>query len=160
MDAIHSGHVLVAEDTIELQLLERRILENLGVTVTTVANGQEAVEAVAQQPFDLILMDMQMPVMDGLEATRTLRAQGYQLPILALTANVMEKHRPSQQNRKLTFKMFPELMIPFIRQSPCDSQCTTPWNNSDLVYLICFRQKAGNNSMSAFMIGSDFFVFF
>ncbi len=62
------GHVLVAEDTPELQLLERRILESFGLTVTTANNGQEALEQVVEHHFDLILMDMQMPVMDGVNA--------------------------------------------------------------------------------------------
>ncbi len=88
-----SGHVLVAEDTQALQLLERRILEKMGLEVTTVNNGQEAVELVAGHHFDLILMDMQMPVMDGIEATRTIRAAENPIPIIALTANVMQKHR-------------------------------------------------------------------
>ncbi|MBT3197404.1 MAG: response regulator, partial [Gammaproteobacteria bacterium] len=88
-----SGHVLIAEDTPELQLLQRRILERLGITVTTAANGREAVEQATAQPFDLILMDMQMPVMSGIEATQTLRSEGIPVPIVALTANVMAKHR-------------------------------------------------------------------
>ena len=87
------GEVLVVEDTPELQLLERRMLEAMGVTVTVASNGQEAVDAASAQDFDLILMDMQMPVMDGIEATQTLRARGDTTPIYALTANVMVKHR-------------------------------------------------------------------
>ena len=88
-----NGHVLIAEDTLELQLLEKRILESIGLKVTAVTDGQQAVDQVNQGAFDLILMDMQMPVMDGIEATRTLREQGHTLPIIALTANVMQKHR-------------------------------------------------------------------
>jgi CheY-like chemotaxis protein len=88
-----SGEVLVAEDTVELQLLERRILEALGATVSVVNNGKLALEAAMGRPFDLILMDMQMPEMDGIEATEALRANGYSGPIVALTANVMQKHR-------------------------------------------------------------------
>ena len=88
-----SGHVLVAEDTPELQLLERRILESFGVEVIVANNGGEAVEHAMAQPFDLILMDMQMPVLSGIEATEVLRNQGNQTPIVALTANVMQKHR-------------------------------------------------------------------
>ncbi len=88
-----SGHVLIAEDTPELQLLEKRILESIGLTVTVVGDGQQAVDRVNQNDFDLLLMDMQMPVMDGIEATRILREQGYTLPIIALTANVLQKHR-------------------------------------------------------------------
>ena len=87
------GRVLVAEDTPELQILERRILEGVGVAVEVAQQGREAVDLALQQPFDLILMDMQMPVMDGIEATRTLRERGYQGAIVALTANVMQKHR-------------------------------------------------------------------
>ena len=88
-----SGHVLVAEDTPALQMLERRILENMGITVTVVENGEEAVSQAMAQPFDLILMDMQMPVMDGIEATKRLKEGGNQTPVVALTANVMAKHR-------------------------------------------------------------------
>jgi len=93
MDKALRGEVLIAEDIRELQLLERRMLEKLGVTVTVANNGKEAVDLVHENQFDLILMDMQMPVMDGLDATRLLRKQGISTPIIALTANVMQKHR-------------------------------------------------------------------
>jgi PAS domain S-box-containing protein len=89
----YRGEVLVVEDTPELQLLESRLLKSMGATVTLASDGQEAVEKASQQHFDLILMDMQMPVMNGLEATRVLREQGSQTPIAALTANVMQRHR-------------------------------------------------------------------
>ncbi|MBT3196675.1 MAG: DUF3365 domain-containing protein [Gammaproteobacteria bacterium] len=88
-----SGHVLVVEDTPELQLLECRILEGMGLTVTTANNGRDALEQLDKQSFDLILMDMQMPVMDGIEATEAIRVSGNPIPIIALTANVMQKHR-------------------------------------------------------------------
>ena len=88
-----SGCVLIAEDSPEMQLLERRMLEKMGVTVSIVNNGKEVLEAVGQQPFDLILMDMQMPEMDGVESTRQLRALGVTTPVIALTANVMPSHR-------------------------------------------------------------------
>ncbi len=88
-----SGHVLVAEDTPLIQQLVRRTLENMGIEVTLAKNGVEAVEMATTQGFDLILMDMQMPEMDGIEATRVLRQKGITIPIFALTANVMEKHR-------------------------------------------------------------------
>ncbi|MBT7308708.1 MAG: response regulator [Gammaproteobacteria bacterium] len=89
----YRGRVLIAEDTPELQQLERRILESMGVDVVVASNGEEAIEQVRGQSFDLILMDMQMPVMDGIAATERLRAEGNLTPIVALTANVMQKHR-------------------------------------------------------------------
>ncbi len=88
-----SGYVLAVEDTIELQILVRRVLESFGLTVTIANNGKEALQIAGQHHFDLILMDMQMPIMDGLEATTALRERGDQTPIVALTANVMQQHR-------------------------------------------------------------------
>ncbi len=92
-DQMLKGEVLIVEDTPELQALETRIVEKSGATVTIANNGQEAVKLATKWQFDLILMDMQMPVMNGLEATKILRQQGNKTPIIALTANVMQKHR-------------------------------------------------------------------
>ncbi|MFO1030880.1 MAG: ATP-binding protein [Planctomycetota bacterium] len=85
------GRVLLAEDGPDNVRLLRRILEPTGVTLTVVGNGAEALAAVQQAspPFDAVLMDMQMPVMDGVGATRAIRASGATMPIVALTANVM-----------------------------------------------------------------------
>ncbi len=88
-----SGRVLIAEDVSEMQVLIRRMVERNGVEVTVVDNGEQALQQAQQQPFDLILMDMHMPVMDGVEATRALRAGGNQTPVIALTANAMHVHR-------------------------------------------------------------------
>ncbi len=92
-EASYTGHVLVAEDTPAIQLLMKRILENTGLTVVVADNGQQAIEQVSGQPVDLIFMDMQMPVMNGIEACKMIRDKGYKTPIIALTANVMQKHR-------------------------------------------------------------------
>ena len=88
-----SGKVLVAEDSPEIQMVVRRMLESMGIEVTLAANGSEAVGIALSTPQSLILMDMQMPVVDGVEATRMLRGLGCDTPIVALTANVMQKHR-------------------------------------------------------------------
>jgi CheY-like chemotaxis protein len=109
------GRVLVVEDNIVNQKVAAKMLEREGYRVDVAANGQEAVEAVAQIPYVLVFMDCQMPVMDGYEATRAIREQeasliqhGAQdargatiaarggtprLPIIAMTANAMDGDR-------------------------------------------------------------------
>ncbi|AHD01718.1 chemotaxis protein CheY [Leisingera methylohalidivorans DSM 14336] len=86
--------LLAAEDNRTNQLVLQKMLAPTGIQITICSNGQEAVDAFAAQPFDLVLMDMSMPVMDGLEATRRLRAWEQEngrapCPVLALTANVL-----------------------------------------------------------------------
>ena len=88
-----SGNVLLAEDTPENQALITWHMKKLGVEVDVVENGQEAVDLASKKQFDLILMDMQMPVMDGVEATKKLRELGNTIPIVALTANAMQKDK-------------------------------------------------------------------
>src|SRR5688572_18184829 len=83
--------VLLAEDNATNQKLAVCLLEKHGHSVVVVENGEKAVEAVGRGMFDLILMDVQMPIMDGLEATAAIREQqrgtGVRTPIVALTAN-------------------------------------------------------------------------
>ncbi|MFG0248009.1 MAG: response regulator [Phycisphaeraceae bacterium JB051] len=93
-----TGDALLAEDNPVNQKLIRRVLEKMGLTVTLAANGQIAFDMAMQKfesgtPFDVVLMDMQMPVMDGVTAAKNLRRAGYDLPIIALTANAMEQDR-------------------------------------------------------------------
>ncbi|MCJ8268233.1 MAG: response regulator, partial [Psychrosphaera sp.] len=83
-----SGHVLLAEDWVDNQELIQMYIKRCGVKVTLAQNGQQAIEAALAQSFDLILMDVQMPEVDGIEATQILRATGFSNPIIALTANV------------------------------------------------------------------------
>ncbi len=90
--------ILFAEDDAVSLMAGRRMLEKCGYAVTTVQNGQEALDCLAQGAFDLILMDIQMPVMDGVEATRRIRngEAGHALatiPIIALTAYAMTGDR-------------------------------------------------------------------
>jgi CheY-like chemotaxis protein len=86
--------ILAAEDWELNRVLLGQILGDLGfTTVTFVSNGQEAIDAVrtADPPFDLILMDLQMPVMGGIEATRIIRLDDPEVPILAVTAHAMKE---------------------------------------------------------------------
>lgn len=95
--------ILVAEDAIDIQKLVGSLLSKIEVDVEMVNNGQEAVNAamrsrLQEQPFDLILIDMQMPVMNGYDAVRQLRWQGYHYPIVAFTAHAMTGDRQKCMN--------------------------------------------------------------
>ncbi|HLF29299.1 MAG TPA: response regulator [Anaerolineae bacterium] len=96
----HTGSnltVLLAEDNLSSQLVGQRLLERMGHTVQLASNGLEALQTLEAQPVDVVLMDIEMPQMDGLEATRTIRRQeaqtGRHVPILALTAYAVEEDR-------------------------------------------------------------------
>ena len=92
--------ILVAEDSVTSQLVARHFLEALGHRVTIAENGAEALAAVQQRHFDLVLMDGHMPEMDGLEATRRIRALGgafAELPIYGLSANVLQSDRETAE---------------------------------------------------------------
>jgi CheY-like chemotaxis protein/HPt (histidine-containing phosphotransfer) domain-containing protein len=103
--------ILLAEDNVTNQLVARTMLQKLGLSTDTVNNGQEAIEQLCRRPYDLLFMDVQMPVLDGLEATRKIRqleqdnqlaehviaSQNAHLPIIAMTANAMDGDREECQ---------------------------------------------------------------
>lgn len=90
-DIIVKGKVLLAEDNPDNQRLISMYLKKIGAEVCIANNGKEAIALTGTDDFDLILMDMQMPVMNGVDATRQLRSAGYKKPIVALTANAMKE---------------------------------------------------------------------
>lgn len=108
--------VLVVDDVEDNRYLVKRLLEKRGAQVLMAENGAQSLEMVKAHPeIDIILMDIQMPVLDGYEATKALRKMDYKLPIIALTANAMSEDR----NNCL--------------KAGCDDYLAKPINTSDLV---------------------------
>ena len=85
-----SGRILVAEDNISNQMLIKILLEKMGLDVTVVEDGTQVLERIDAEHYDAILMDIQMPNMNGYETTIALRQKKNQIPVIALTANVMK----------------------------------------------------------------------
>jgi PAS domain S-box-containing protein len=116
------AHVLLVEDNAINQEVARELLEDAGLMVDVAANGAEAVDRVTRSHYDIVLMDMQMPVMDGVEATRRIRATdaGRMLPILAMTANAFEEDRrrceEAGMNGHLVKPVDPECMFAALAQ--------------------------------------------
>ena len=82
-------HILLAEDSIDNQILVTIFLEKAGAEVDTANNGEEAIRKAQSDSYDVILMDLQMPLKNGYDATSDLRSQGYSSPIIALTAHAL-----------------------------------------------------------------------
>lgn len=113
--------ILLVEDDKSCQKLSRCILIKAGFTVKLAENGKQALDQIRQDVFDLILMDMQMPQMDGLAATREIRNLGFKdLPILGLTANAFASDRQrcldAGMNDWITKPISPKAMIEKINE--------------------------------------------
>ena len=90
-----NGDILVAEDNETNQILISILLQERGINYTIVSNGQEVVEEALLNHYDLIFMDINMPILDGISATKMLRAKKYKKPIVSLSANVIDTDRES-----------------------------------------------------------------
>lgn len=119
------GKILVVEDNATNQLVAQLQLESLGMQVVLVANGREAIHVLQQQPFDLVLMDCQMPVMDGFEASRLIRdtqstVLDRAIPIIAMTANAItgdrEKCIAAGMNDYISKPVEPEILEQKLQQ--------------------------------------------
>jgi CheY-like chemotaxis protein len=111
---VNAAKILLVEDHPINQKVAMTLLKRLGYVVDLAVNGEEAVQAVASNSYALVLMDMQMPVMDGLQATRAIRASGGPnagVPVIALTANAMQ----ADQNACMEAGMNDFLSKPFTK---------------------------------------------
>ncbi|CAI2717099.1 Putative Multi-sensor hybrid histidine kinase [Nitrospina watsonii] len=139
VNAFHSAFfagkkVLVAEDNEINQQVARELLQEVGFEVRMANNGQEALSALKEERFDLVLLDLQMPVMDGLEAARHIRemVQFKNLPLIAITANAMvgdrEKTRNAGMNDHITKPIDPEAMYRTLHRwlGDCRSRAPMP----------------------------------
>ncbi len=116
--ALDGVSILLVEDSVDNEALMRLYLEAAGAKIESANNGQEAIELATASSFAVILMDVQMPIMDGLEATRRLRAQGYSRPIIALTAHAL----PEEVEKSLS--------------AGCDLHVTKPISRAALIKAI------------------------
>src|SRR4029077_13638431 len=94
--ARHPLRILLAEDNAVNQKLAMRLLQQMGYRADLASNGVEAIERIEREPYDVVLMDVQMPEMDGLEASRRITAQcpvGQRPRIVAMTANAVQGDR-------------------------------------------------------------------
>ena len=117
-----SGRILVAEDDESMRDLIEFYLQDLGLECRLVGDGVAAVDAALAGKFDIVLMDMEMPVMDGFEAIHVLRERGYQAPIIALTGHRdgLELERARRTgcndvlNKPVTFEKLREMIVPLL----------------------------------------------
>jgi len=120
---LNGKRILVIEDIPENQLLLRLYLNKSGAEADFANNGLEGIKKVESTVYDLILMDMQMPVMDGYTATSELRLRGYEIPIIALTGHAMK------EDREKCLKV------------GCDAYLTKPIDRATLVHMVSLFTK-------------------
>jgi len=119
--ALSGVKVLSVDDAIDNQLLVKKILQRHGAEVETAANGAEGFDKAINGEFDIVLMDIQMPVLDGYRATEKLRENGFKRPIIAITAFA------SPQDREKCLL------------AGCDDYIPKPINSTELVQMILAR---------------------
>ncbi|MGJ8645240.1 MAG: response regulator [Luteolibacter sp.] len=160
--------VLVAEDGKVNQVVARRLLEKRGHHVTLVENGRQAVETTAAEEFDLVLMDVQMPEMNGIEATEAIRERektsGVRLPIVAMTANAMKGDEEMCLAAGMdgyvpkpvrAARLYEELEKFFTNEQPEPKEVKTETEESDLPVFDeeSFRENIGDEALMLDLIG-------
>ncbi len=112
----YTGHLLLVEDNQINQIIAEELLQSVGYTLDIANNGQEAIDLLGKKTYDLVLMDIQMPVMDGLTATKVIRKKPAfaKLPIIAMSAHAMtgdkEKSIKSGMNDHITKPISPNIL--------------------------------------------------
>lgn len=171
VNPLKDKRILIAEDNHINQQVTKELLKRVGVNVTLAENGQQAVDACIAETFDLILMDIQMPVMDGYTATEIIRKtfSKKQLPIVALTANAMkgdrEKCLAHKMNDYLSKPINHSLFYKTIEKnlheankkdlSNADNSSEQANNNADLLYAADNQQKEFNLQQLAGSLKSE-----
>jgi CheY-like chemotaxis protein/HPt (histidine-containing phosphotransfer) domain-containing protein len=144
--------VLIAEDSHAQQRILSFLLGNAGMTTTLVDNGQEAIDRATREPFDAILLDMQMPQVDGYEAAARLRRQGYRGPILALTADTLggDEQRCLQAgcDGYLAKPVQPAELLGLLMRllAACDTAVATPTTADEVSFQDLLREYVGGLS--------------
>jgi len=132
-------NILLVEDTIEIQELIKAYLEDYGVNIDTASNGKQGVEMATKNNYDLVLMDIQMPVMNGKQAIKTLRKLKYSGPVIALTADALTEHKNEYRNLGFNETLAKPIIINDLISSvqhyilPKLPETITPENNQDII---------------------------
>jgi CheY-like chemotaxis protein len=158
---LNGRHILLVEDNEINQEVARDLLDIVGIQVTIANDGMEAVQCINMQNFDLVLMDVHMPIMNGFEATQTIRKDPRfsRLPIVAMTANAMEGDRErclqSGMNDYIPKPINPEQMFEIISrnldrppnvQTPSALTAQTPISEEDLRLYERLQKQPGLNT--------------
>ena len=148
------GTLLVVEDNYINQEVAKGLLENMGLTIQIANNGQEGVEAVRAGNFDVVLMDIQMPIMDGLEACKIIRKQydATTLPVIAMTADAMVEDEARSlaagMNAHLSKPIDPDLLYKTLLQFlPSEDENTTITHIAGVNLEQALKHLAGNTDL-------------
>jgi len=130
----HPLRIVVVEDNVVNQKVASRLLHQLGYRTDVATNGLEAIDAVQRQPYDLVLMDVQMPEMDGLEATRRIRADERisQPRIVAMTAAVMHGEKQRCLDAGMDGYLSKPLDVPELVEAVKAASCYQRWEGEPL----------------------------
>lgn len=160
-DALFDGQkILLVEDNAINQMIAVHLLEELGLRVVCADNGQQAIDQLEKRPFDCVLMDLQMPVMDGLEATRMVRNSNKtysNIPIVAMTAHTSDEHRQECQsagmNDHLSKPIDPTEVVRLLSQYLSDS--SSPDSAPTSVSAVSSAPKVLNYGETMNRLGGD-----